>query len=246
MATFPRVKAFFAGFLAGAVIVCLIFAFCAFWPRPGPEEPVVIVDPSPAQAAQAEVHANEQIAGHMAGQVQIKPIPPAAIPIPSPRPPEPPEDHPHPPEIVHPAPSSGADPGPSSPLVPGYTVTVPQEGAIEVKWTDAKTGKTIGEGSYPVSGETVFSVGKNWALTLNTTFGGAVEIAIDVPAPPRWWVGVAAQASLDGGLHAGVFVDYRREVWRIGRFTVMAGAGAEVYLWPDTDIEVTIRAGLAF
>lgn len=114
-------------------------------------------------------------------------------------------------EIDEPGATSGSG-------LPAGVYEVPMSGEIEARWTDAKTGRELGTGSYPVTGVSTVTVGDG-ALQVDTKFDGMVEIAVESrAAPPKWRIGA-------GIVSSGDWLAYVGRGWRlaeVGRFDASA------------------------
>lgn len=165
-----------ATFILGAVLGWIIKPDAK--PQPVAEAAKVTVNPSTKETKKADVAVKVQSSGVLSGTASLPKRTGSDREV-----------------VVHPERPAGPG-GESVGLTEGDSITVPVSGTITAKFTDAKTGKQIREGSRPVSGETTVQVDGD-QITVDTKFDDNVTFALEMPEPKKrlWHVGGMASWS---------------------------------------------------
>jgi hypothetical protein len=92
-------------------------------------------------------------------------------------------------------------------------VDIPVTGEVHARYTDARTGAALGEGTHEIAGTTTVTVGEN-KIRADTTFDNDFILAVDVPKPdPKCWrVGAMAGIDTHGDFKRVAYGQY--DVWQ--------------------------------
>jgi hypothetical protein len=222
--------------LAVAVLVAvfLLGAVLGWHIKPGADKPEageqakMTVNPPAKEVKKADVAIKTTSQGHLSGVKQL----PAVAPVNQSRPPDP------------------GRPESAGQIIPApVEVTVPVSGTITARYTDAKTGATIGEDSRAISGETVVKV-EGDRLEVDTKFEDQVTFAVDIPErePRKNEAGLFAGVAVNGDVYTYFGGYYQRNLVTMQTkktdIALFARVSVERRWGVDEDWEGRITAGV--
>lgn len=183
-------------FIVGVILCGALFLL--FKPRPGPLN--VIENPTKKQEKKADVVLVQEKTGNLHGESKLTQ------------------------KYIQHEPQSGkvgqTDPGVTNDtpkptqgkygLFEGDVVKVPVSGEVKTTYIDKKTGKQIGQGVHPISGETVVTV-EGDKIIVDTMFNDFSTVAIDLPEPKSktWHVGAGINFDDDLGYRGYIQKDFK-------------------------------------
>lgn len=236
----PRTwRGFLYGVVLGAVVMAVValWAAIAYWPRPGPAK--VTVNPTKKEEHKADLVVKQDGRGKIHGFI---PRPGAGDqvatdePAPKPSGEASTDQEQHSPAAgggeTNPLPQEGGRSADQPPV--GQTVTFPVAGQVDLTYTDARTGRELGRGTVPVTGE-----------GLATWYADGVDLSAELRLTGRFAVWMPEEP--DRLNHLGVYWEgqwsaYYRRDWRLfclGPVELLAYGQAEV----DQAGQVTGRVG---